>query len=261
MVRTPGPPNPGRTVPPLTTLAKTADTWAESGSRNVPAARLFQTAALANWSELPIANVVVPALFTVRPSSFEKNPLTVVVPFRFVTPAPDIVPPQASGPETVTVPGPLRVPDWKLNEPAWNVAPAPAVTVPPVTWSVSGRTRVPPGRLFQAAPTARMDVPPNTGSEAVPALFTVRPSTRAKTPCPGNADVPFRFVVPGPVMVPFVQFRLPVTVRVPGPPTVPDWNVNVPTWMEAPALTVSVPPLKSRLATDGLSDDATKPLN
>src|SRR5437762_3526338 len=140
MVRTPGPPNPGRTVPPLTTLAKTADTWAESGSRNVPAARLFQTAALANWSELPIANVVVPALFTVRPSSFEKNPLTVVVPFRFVTPAPDIVPPQASGPETVTVPGPLRVPDWKLNEPTWNVAPAPAVTVPPVTWSLSDDT-------------------------------------------------------------------------------------------------------------------------
>src|SRR5436305_474320 len=218
MVRTPGPPNPGRTVPPLTTLAKTApdpvssppkirtpvgagadrvapaptlvlpagctrpplnwtlpngtsttpvlvtgtantelpggtslrsvpallntavtgknaDTWAESGSRNVPAARLFQTAALANWSEVPSANVVVPELFTVRPSSFEKNPFTVVVPFRFVTPGPDIVPPQVSGPETVTVPGPLRVPERRLSAPTWKEAAALAVTVPPVTWS------------------------------------------------------------------------------------------------------------------------------
>src|SRR5205823_10306735 len=78
---------------------------------------------------------------------------------------------------------------------------------------------------------------------------------------PGSADVPFRLVTPGPVMIPLVQFRLPVTVRVPGPEIVPDWNVSAPTWREAPALAVSVPPLSSRLATDGLSEAAARVLS
>src|SRR5438874_2978697 len=83
--------------------------WAESGRRSVPAARLLSTPAPAIVNDPDAGMVAVPALFTVRPSIFEKNPPDrVAVPFRFVIPGPDIVPfVQFASPATLTVPGPV----------------------------------------------------------------------------------------------------------------------------------------------------------
>ena len=94
-------------------LAKKLPIPAESGSRNVLPGRLFQTAALAKVNVCPMATVAVPALLTVRPSIFEKNPpARVAVPFRFVTPVPVMIPwVQVRSPDTVTVPGPVIVPN------------------------------------------------------------------------------------------------------------------------------------------------------
>ena len=86
-----------RTVPALLkadALAKKLLIPAESGSTNRLPARLFHTAALAKVNVCPAGMVAVPALFTVRPSIFEKNPPDRVdVPFRLVAPVPDMIPP------------------------------------------------------------------------------------------------------------------------------------------------------------------------
>src|SRR5262249_27997940 len=94
-----------RTVPALLIAAgrPSGAIWTESGRASTPLTRLFQAAPLAMVNVPPTGSDAVPALFSVRPSSRAPDELTVVVPFRFVTPEPDIVPPQVSGPVTVTV--------------------------------------------------------------------------------------------------------------------------------------------------------------
>src|SRR5262249_7603622 len=111
----------------------------------------------------------------------------------------------------------------------------------------SGSRKTPLARLFQTEPFANVIEPPK-GSVAVPALFTVLPSSREKKP-PVMVEAPLRFSAPVPPMTPLVQLKLSLTLIAPVPLTVP---LTVRLAALSGAFAVNVPPLRTRLFTDEL---------